>query len=87
MDEQLGRRFGGGLAAQLGRADPGVHVALAEPDAHVGAARGAPYVGSEELVGQERTSRCAGMEATTCTALAEVQHRSDSALTSALVLT
>ena len=37
--------------------------------------------------GRNRTSRSAGTDATTCAALAEVQHRSDSALTSALVFT
>ena len=37
--------------------------------------------------GRNSTSRWAGMDATICAALAEVQHRSDSALTSALVFT
>ena len=54
MDEQLGLGLGGRLAAQLGRADPGVHVALAEPDVHVGPAGDPLDVGAQELVGQEQ---------------------------------
>ena len=54
MDEQLRLRVGGRLAAQFGRADPGVHVALAHPDVHVRAAGHPLHVGAEELVGQEQ---------------------------------
>ena len=53
MDEQLRLGVGVGLAAQLGRADPGVHVALAHPDVHVGAAGRPLHVGAEELIRQE----------------------------------
>ena len=76
------------LPAQVGRADARVHVALPEPDVHVGAAGGPLHVGAEELVGQEQ-DLLVGRAGTarSRTALADVQHTSASALTSALVLT
>ena len=80
--------LGGRLAAQVGRADAGVHVALAQPDVHVVAAGDPLDVGAEELVGQEQDLPVApGATPRSRAALAEVQHTSDSALTSALVLT
>ena len=64
-----------------------MHVALAHPDPHVRAPGDALDVRAEELVGRNSTSRSAGIDSTTSTALDDVQQMSVSAFTSAEVLT
>ena len=54
VHEQLGVRMRRYLAADIDRADAGVHVTFAEPDLDVGASGLPAYVRAEELVGQEQ---------------------------------
>ena len=74
---QLGIGMAVGLGGQFVAVDAGVDVARRRPRCRCSpATRHPPDMGAQELVGQNSTSRSAGIEATTSTALEDVQQMS-----------